>query len=76
VLLEHGAPVNAREASAGQTPRCRVLWSYGAVLVPPHDADPSITTTAVDVTERWSPDQAAQVPEGGGGSANAPTAAR
>lgn len=53
-LLEHGAPVDAREAAAGQTP-LMFAASYGRTAavreLVSHGADPSISTEVVDVLE-------------------------
>ncbi len=63
VLLEHGAPVNGLEASAGQTP-LMFAASYGrtaSVLeLLGHGADTAIRTEVVDVLKRMVIDQAAQ----------------
>ncbi len=61
-LLEKGAPVNAREASSGQT-ALMFAAAYGRAAsvkeLLAHDADPSITTESVDVLKRIAVDKEA-----------------
>ena len=63
VLLEHGARVNALEASARQTP-LMFAASYGRLgavrELLGHGADPAISTEVVDVLKRMVIDQEAQ----------------
>ena len=62
-LLEHGAPVNAEEASAGQT-ALMFAASYGRTAAVrellSHGADPAISTEVVDVLKRMAIDNAAE----------------
>jgi ankyrin repeat protein len=62
-LLEHGAAVNAEEASAGQT-ALMFAASYGRVAAVrellSHGADPAISTEVVDVLKRMAIDNAAE----------------
>ena len=62
-LLEHGAPVNAEEAAAGQT-ALMFAASYGRVAAVrellSHGADPAISTEVVDVLKRMAIDKAAE----------------
>src|SRR5881394_2762183 len=61
-LLEKGAPVNAREASSGQT-ALMFAAAYGRTAsvkeLLAHSADPSITTQSVDVLKRIAVDKEA-----------------
>ena len=62
-LLEHGAPVNAEEASAGQT-ALMFAASYGRTAAVrellSRGADPAISTEVVDVLKRMAIDKAAE----------------
>src|SRR5207237_4575210 len=63
LLLDRGAPVDALEASAGQTPLIFAA-SYGRTaslkLLLQHGANPEIETKVVDVLQRMVIDRAAQ----------------
>ena len=63
-LLEHGAPVDARESAFGQTPLIFAA-SYGRTaairVLLSHGADPALSTEVVDVLKRTIIDREAQL---------------